>query len=81
MEGKIKSGKDLAERIDNRHLLLEREHGDTLERYEQTSRIGRYLIKRKHPRLVGHYNFIKAQQSIPEAKRSAQQIEGRIVYY
>lgn len=63
--------KELLDRIVNRHEIAEKEHGETIRRYEQAGRISRWLIRRSNPEAVRYFEYLQAQQSVRDAIRDA----------
>lgn len=63
--------KNLRDTIANAHEFLSREYGEEIERYAKAGKFGRWLIKRRYPEAVEHYEYTQAQESVREAIRSA----------
>jgi tRNA A22 N-methylase len=78
---------DLLRDLGNRTRIPEG-HEEDIERYEQAGKIGRWIIRRRDPVVFQHYQrelrrreYLDAQQSIEDAKRSAYANEGQTIIF
>lgn len=78
---KIELSEDVLERLRDPHGYMRRRYREEIELYQQGDKRARLLIAATFPEVAEYVVYLDAQQSVVDARRSAQANEGNIVIF